>query len=269
MRIGVFDSGIGGLTVLRELRRKLPGHSTLYLGDTARVPYGTKSPQTIRRYAQANADFLIREGIDYLVVACNTASAYGLDELASLPIPVSGVIEPGAHAAVDGLGVISQARIGILGTPATVRSGAYDRAIHALAPEAVVESIACPLFVPLVEEGWEGTTIAHDAARRYLEPWLAKKGAAPATVILGCTHYPMLKDTLQDVLGPDVRLVDSAEAMALHVKRVIANAETEHQPTHRMFLTDASEGFARLAQRFFPEVGSPQIEVVDLEVFSH
>lgn len=266
MRIGVFDSGIGGLTVLRELRRRLPGHSTLYLGDTARVPYGTKSPQTIRRYAQANAEFLMREGIDYLVVACNTASAHGLEELSGLPIRVSGVIEPGAQAAVE---LSSTDRIGILGTPATVRSGAYTRAIHERRRGAKVDSIACPLFVPLVEEGWEGTSIARDAARLYLEPWICDPSARPDTVILGCTHYPMLKDMLQDVLGGDVRLIDSAEAVAKHVEREIAGSNTEARPAHRLFLTDASEGFVRLAGRFFPEAGQPQVELVDLEVVPH
>jgi len=172
MRIGVFDSGIGGLTVLREVRRHCAGHSTLYLGDTARVPYGTKSPQTIRRYAIANAELLMREGIDFLVVACNTASAFALEELsAAIPIPVCGVIEPGADLAVEHAQKSAGRFVGVLGTPGTVRSGAYARAIHNRRSDLRVESIACPLFVPLVEEGWENTEIARGAAEIYLKKW--------------------------------------------------------------------------------------------------
>lgn len=277
MRIGVFDSGVGGLTVLRELLRHCPGHSTIYLGDTARVPYGSKSPQTVRRYAMLNADFLLREGIDFLVVACNTASAFAIDEMASLPIPVLGVIEPGAALAARRLAENSHANspgdlganiVGVLGTAGTVRSGAYDRALHSLDASIRVESIACPLFVPLAEEGWVTGPIARATAESYLAPWLAPGAARPGVVILGCTHYPLLKPVLQDVLGQETQLIDSAEAVALAVQQKLAGTKPEPNPTHRLFLTDASEGFARQARRFLGEFTSglePSIEVVDLE----
>ncbi len=266
MRIGVFDSGIGGLTVLREIQRRLPRHSTVYLGDTARVPYGTKSPQTIRRYARLNAEFLLGQGIEFLVIACNTASAFALEELAALPVPVVGVIEPGAELAVR---LARGGKIGVLGTPGTVRSGAYERAIHRLDSALAVESIACPLFVPLVEEGWEETEIAAQAARAYLAPWLAGAGGKPQTVILGCTHYPLLKPTIQKALGNETTLVDSAEAVASHVESKLIGAREETEPSRKIFLTDASESFIRFAQNFLG--GSPSseesgIEIVDLDL---
>lgn len=265
MRIGVFDSGVGGLTVLRELMRHCPGQSTIYLGDTARVPYGTKSPQTVRRYALLNADFLLREGIDALVIACNTASAYALEELARLPVPVIGVIEPGARLAAERT---RTGRIGVLGTAGTVRSGAYERALRAIDPGLSVEAIACPLFVPLAEEGWVGGPIVKQTAEIYLAPWVNEPNGAPDAVILGCTHYPLLKPALQEVLGPDMALIDSAESVALAVAEHLAPAKQGTNSSHRIFLTDASEGFIRQASLFlgeqFTEIDAP-IEVVDLE----
>lgn len=267
MRIGVFDSGVGGLTVLREIRRQCPGHSTLYLGDTARVPYGTKSPETVRRYATLNAEFLQREGIDFLVIACNTAAAHAMDELEALPIPVVGVIEPGARLAVEYTETIQgRGRIGVLGTAGTIRSRAYEFAVRDLDASLPVESIACPLFVPLAEEGWTGNEIALASARKYLAPWNDRDAERPDVVILGCTHYPLLKTTIQKVLGGEVRLIDSAEAVAADVARRIADESMEPRPSHRLFLTDASEGFLRLAHQFLAEFDDPKLEIEWIDI---
>ncbi len=207
MFIGVFDSGIGGLTVLRSLHRAWPGHSTIYLGDTARVPYGSKSPQTITRYAMQVARYLMGQGVELIVVACNTASSAALPELEkALPIPVVGVIGPGARAAAD---ASRDGRIGVIGTAATIASGAYEHAIKLLRPDAIISSIACPLFVPLADEGWESTPVARAVAEKYLEPWLPGKESRPDTVVLGCTHYPVLRPVLGQVLGRDIQLIDS------------------------------------------------------------
>jgi len=267
MRIGVFDSGVGGLTVLREIRRQCPGHSTLYLGDTARVPYGTKSPETVRRYATLNAEFLQREGIDFLVIACNTAAAHAMDELEALPIPVIGVIEPGARLAVECIEPVrGHGRIGVLGTAGTIRSRAYEFAIRDLDATVPVESIACPLFVPLAEEGWTDNEIALGAARKYLAPWNDRDAERPDVVILGCTHYPLLKGMIQEVLGDGVRLIDSAETVAADVARRIADESLEARPSHRLFLTDASEGFLRLAHQFLAEFDDPKLEIEWIDI---
>jgi glutamate racemase len=249
----VFDSGIGGLTVLRALRRRLPAEDTVYLGDTARVPYGPKSPETVRRYAAEAAEFLLGQGIKLLVVACNTATARALPELSeSLPVPVIGVVEPGAREAArrsdSGL-------IGVIGTQGTVDSGAYEAAILGLRPEAVVEGLACPLFVALVEEGWTEGEVARLTAERYLRPLLDR---GIDTLVLGCTHYPLLRPLLQDVAGPAVTLVDSAEATADAVQRALerrglgAPAEAG-RGTARYFVTDDAGRFRRLAARWLDE----------------
>ena len=261
MNIGVFDSGIGGVTVLRALRRRWPGHSTTYLGDTARVPYGTKSPQTVARYARQVAHCLLAEGIDLLVVACNTASAHALDSLADLPVPVVGVIEPGARAAAA---ATRGGPIGVIGTSGTIASGAYERAIHRLRPGTSVLSIACPLFVPLADEGWEDSPIARLAAERYLEPWRPGRAGRPDTVVLGCTHYPVLRPALAEVLGPGIELIDSAETNAESVAPYLAHLPAESDPLHRLFVTDGAPGFAAVAARL---LGGPvpPLEVIDLE----
>src|SRR5690348_6087741 len=207
--VGVFDSGIGGLTVAHEVIRQLPHESVLYFGDTARVPYGPKSPDTVRRYSREIAAFLTGEGIKTLVVACNTATAHALPALRDdVPLPVIGVIEPGARAAVR---ATRGGHIGVIGTAGTIKSGAYERAIRELDPSVRITARACPLFVPLVEEGW----VDHDAtrmiARAYLAPLLREN---VDTVVLGCTHYPLLKPLLAEVLGAEVALIDSAEETA-------------------------------------------------------
>ena len=245
--IGVFDSGVGGLTVVRELLRQLPGESILYVGDTARVPYGPKSPDTVRRYSREIADFLCEQGVKAVVVACNTATAHALESLrAELPVPVIGVVEPGARAAV----AASRSRhIGVIGTAGTINSFAYERAIRAMAPDAVITSRACPLFVPLVEEGWTDHEVTRLVAREYLQP-LAKAGVD--TLVLGCTHYPLLKSIVGSIME-HVRLIDSAEQTALEVRQLLAERRLlagASSPAHRFFATDAAGQMLRLGQRF-------------------
>lgn len=261
MLIGVFDSGIGGLTVLKELWHKLPAHSTLYLGDTARVPYGTKSAQTVVRYAQQVSAMLIDQGIDLLVVACNTASAHAMPTLTQLPVPVVGVVEPGARAALE---QGSAKHVGVIGTTATVASAAYEQALRRVQPGIRVSSLACPLFVPLVEEGWEHTDVAQAAARRYLAHWADPEADRPDTLVLGCTHYPALKPLLHQLLGDSVRLIDSAEATASVVARRLADAPPEDRPEHRILVTDGAPGFSEIASRLLDRP-MPRLDVVDLD----
>lgn len=250
--IGIFDSGLGGLTVLKEIARLLPYESTVYLGDTARVPYGNKSKDTIVRYSFENARFLLRHHIKLLVIACNTASAFALEEIRSaLPIPVIGVIEPGAKAATA---ATRTGRVGIIGTEGTIKSGAYCSAIKALAPDVKTFTQACPMFVPLAEEGWTDNSIAIDTAAMYLAP-LKKFGID--TLVLGCTHYPLLKRTIAKVMGPGVKLIDSAEAAAQEVRRTLAeNGIANGQntaPSRRFYVTDSPERFIKVGKTFFGE----------------
>jgi glutamate racemase len=250
--IGVFDSGVGGLTVAAALRRRLPGESILYLGDTARLPYGSKSPETVTRYTLRNIEFLAERGVKAVVVACNTASALALpmlDAALHLKVPTWGVIEPGARKAAE----LSRGRIGILATEATVRSDAYPRALRALRPELDIRSQACPLFVPLVEEGWHDDPVTEQVAERYLRPLL---DAGVDTLVLGCTHYPLLVPVLRRVAGPDVTLVDSAAAVAEVVARDLAAgamAAATHEPEHHVCVTDAGDKFRELAGRILGE----------------
>ncbi len=257
--IGVFDSGVGGLTVVAALRRRAAGASILYLGDTARLPYGTKSRRTVRRYSQTNVDFLERRGVDALVVACNTASAMALEHLV-VQAPCWGVLAPGASAAV----AAASAHVGVIATESTVRSGAYVDAIRRLGPELRVSQRACPLLVPLVEEGWEDDSITEQVARRYVTPLLA---AGVDTLLLGCTHYPMLRSLLARVCGADVALVDSAEAAGELVARELRARgwlvdEAQATAEIRLFATDAGPRFADLAERI---LGAPvTLEWVDV-----
>src|SRR4051812_4127255 len=201
--IGVFDSGIGGLTVVRELMRQLPQESVVYFGDTARVPYGPKSPDTVRRYSREIASFLLKQQAKAIVIACNTATAHALSVLREeFSVPVIGVVEPGARAAAR---ATSGGRIGVIGTAGTVASGAYDRAIRAILPDARVVTKACPLLVPLVEEGWIDHPVTAQVAREYLAPLMDEQ---IDTLVLGCTHYPLLKDVLCRALGRGVTLID-------------------------------------------------------------
>ena len=251
--IGIFDSGIGGLTVLREITRLLPKENTIYLGDTARVPYGSKSKETVERYSLEVAHFLLKYGIKMLVAACNTASAYALDRLKKeLAIPVIGVIEPGAKAA---LLATRTKRIGVIGTEGTIRSNAYASAIKALDPDVSTFTKACPLFVPLAEEGWTDDSVTFSVAERYLGEL---KAHGIDTLVLGCTHYPLLKGVLAKVMGPGVTLIDSAESTAEEVKRVLIensmqNNGADAHAAHRFFVTDSPERFVTVGRRFFGE----------------
>lgn len=245
--IGIFDSGVGGLTVCKEIIRHLPGENLIYLGDTARVPYGTKSAQTVERYALEAAGFLVEQGVKLLVVACNTASAVALPALRErFNLPVIGVIEPGARRAVNSC----NQRIGVIGTEGTINSGRYEEAIRSLLPEAKVFTAACPLFVPLAEEGWAEHEVARLASREYLQPLIE---AQIDTLVLGCTHYPLLRNTLQQVLGPDVRLVDSAEETALCVAELFSQqglARPEHGGGREFYVTDVPTRFERVGRAF-------------------
>jgi glutamate racemase len=278
--IGIFDSGVGGLTVYRALHEGLPQERFVYLGDTARVPYGTKSLATVERYAVENARFLAAHGIKLLVVACNTASALALPAIrANVGMSVVGVIEPGARAAVE---ASKGGRIGVIATEATVRSGAYSRAIRELAPEAEVSERACPLFVALAEEGWAESDVARKVAAEYLTEL---SGGRVDALVLGCTHYPILRRVIQETVGREVRLIDSGEATA---RSVAVALEREGLRRHEFetatgqllkerarerrlcddldhfYVTDAEERFARVAERF---LGSAPTRLEAVEVW--
>ena len=245
--IGVFDSGIGGLTVAAALRELLPHEDIYYIGDTARVPYGGKSQATIERYSVEISGMLLAAGAKMIVAACNTASALGVPQLEqTLEVPVTGVIMPGARAAV---GATRNGHVGVIGTRATVRSGAYERAIRALAPEVRVTSQACPMLVPAIEEGWLDDPITESICARYLDS-LVRSGID--TLVLGCTHYPLLKPALARYLGADIRLVDSADNCAIAVRELLAKygiaAPEERQGRLEVALTDASDGFLPVAE---------------------
>lgn len=253
--IGVFDSGIGGLTVLKALSEVLPGENFVYLGDTARAPYGTKSNEVILRYSRENAQFLLAKGIKLLVVACNTASAVALEAIArETTVPVVGVIEPGARAAIK---ASRSGRIGVIGTEATIASGAYTALIRKLRPKAEIYTRACPLLVPLVEEGWTDNAIAELTVEHYLQ---SLKTAGIDTLLLGCTHYPLLADAIARALGPEVRLVDSASATAGAVRELLAARKlfsAKGRGMRGFFVTEAPDRFVRVGRRFFgPEVES-------------
>src|SRR5690606_10434790 len=250
--IGVFDSGIGGLTVARALYERLPGESTIYFGDTARVPYGPKSPETVRRYSLEILHWLLGQGVKLVVVACNTSTAHALGALREQsPVPVIGVIEPGARAAVA---ATRGGPVGVIGTAGTIASKAYPRAIHALAPGLRVEQAACPLFVPLVEEGWFDHPAAELIARDYLRPLAA---AAVDVLVLGCTHYPLLKPLLGRVMGQEVRLIDSAAETARAVAETLATEGLEapagQAVFHRFVVSDDEPRFRQVGSRVIGE----------------
>ncbi|MBU0551051.1 glutamate racemase [Myxococcota bacterium] len=264
--IGIFDSGLGGLTVAAAIAARLPSERTLYLGDTARVPYGNRSPATVVRYARNNVAFLRERGVKLIVVACNTVSAQGLGGLADGGhLPIIGVIRPGARAAL----AASEGEIAVLGTPGTVRSGAYEQAIHEIDPQRVVRAYACPLFVPLVEAGWLNHPVTYKVAEEYLSPLI---GTGVDTLILGCTHYPLLRGVIDEVatrlLGRRLRIIDSAEAVAAAVEGFLdeARLRATATPRRRFFVTDAPEGVEEIAARFWGDaVGEPlKLEHVDL-----
>ncbi|TAM46031.1 MAG: glutamate racemase [Acidobacteria bacterium] len=256
--IAIFDSGIGGLTVLAALRRRLPAERFVYLGDTARLPYGTKSAETVVRYAVRAAGFLAGHDAKLLVVACNTVSASALPALEeAMEVPVVGVVAPGARTAL----AVTHGRVGVIGTESTVASGAYGRALRALDPEIDVVARACPLFVPLAEEGWWDHPVTREVAALYLEPFA--RGRVD-TLILGCTHYPLLRPAIAAAVGDDVRLVDSAEAVAAEVEALVARRELAGSGGGvRLLVTDAAARIDRIARLILPDT-AVNLELVDL-----
>src|SRR5258706_922088 len=249
--IGLFDSGIGGLTVLQQIIEKLPRENTVYLGDTARSPYGTKSVETVLRYSFENADFLLQKGVKLVVVACNTSTAVALAALEeNLTVPVVGVIEPGARGALK---KTRNKRVGVIGTEGTIQSGAYTQALKRLDPKVEVYSRACPLFVPLVEEGW----LDNEVVERTVESYLASlKKSGIDTLILGCTHYPLLKKAIRKFMGREVRLVDSAEETADEVSALLQKRSLEREKgkgSASFFVTDVPDRFIKVGRRFLGE----------------
>lgn len=259
--IGIFDSGIGGLTVFSAIKERLPNEALVYLGDTARVPYGTKSAETVVRYSRENAEFLEGQGVKAIVVACNTASAVALEDLRQrCKVPVLGVVEPGVRAA---LAASSAKRIGVVGTRATIASDAYGLLLRDLHSGANVVSVACPLFVPLVEEGWLSGEIVEEITKRYCAEL---EYARVDTLILGCTHYPLLKEAIAKVIGPDVTLVDSGEAAAAALACLIDNegmASSGAACGDRLYVTDVPGQFEAVARRFLGGM-MPMVERVNL-----
>ena len=266
--IGIFDSGVGGLTVLKALRARLPAEHLLYLGDTARLPYGTKGPDTVSRYAVQAAGHLVERGIKLLVVACNTASAVAMPALMSefAPLPVMGVVEAGAEAAVK---VSRTGHIAVLATESTVWGGAYARAIQSRRSDARVYSQACSLFVALAEEGWTQGPLVESVVREYLQPLLdEKKREGLDSLVLGCTHFPLLKETIGHVAGADVKLVDSGETVAEAVAKLLSEkglARGSGRGDARYLATDGPERFARVGSLFLGEaLTASDVEIVDL-----
>jgi glutamate racemase len=268
--IGIFDSGVGGLTVAKEIARHLPNESIIYLGDTARVPYGIKSPETVIRYSRQNAKFLKEKGIKLLVVACNTSSAVSLSILREeTDMPVIGVIEPGARGAVRST---RSGNIGVIGTEATVKSGAYEKAINQwsvgsgqwLEKEVEVVAKACPLFVPLAEEGWFENEVAETTAEIYLKDF---RGNGVDVLVLGCTHYPLLKKTIQKTVGDKVVLIDSAEETAREVEFLLKEKGLLSDGKSRFvdfYVTDNPERFSKVGKVFLGENGFGRLSLVDL-----
>jgi|SRR5690242_15414696 glutamate racemase len=259
--IGVFDSGFGGLTVLRELRRMLPGADYLYFGDTAHLPYGAKSVRTVTKYAVASAQFLESQGIDLLVVACNTATALALNEIkAALKVPVIGVVEPGAEQAER---KSRTKKAAVIATEATISSHAYRRALESLG--VLSKEQACPLFVPLVEEGWVDHPVTEQVAHIYIDQVFRNGHDGADVLLLGCTHYPLIRPLLERVVPPGVEIVDSAESTAAKVVEVLGAGRDGRSPgTLRCFATDSVEKFRRIGENF---LGCPieSIELIDIE----
>jgi glutamate racemase len=272
--IGIFDSGVGGLTVYRALHERLPNERFVYLGDTARVPYGTKSLATVERYAVENSRFLASHGIKLLVVACNTASALALPAIRSaISVPVIGVIEPGSRAAVE---VAQGGNIGVIATEATVQSHAYSKAIASIGFSSRVIERACPLFVPLAEEGWANSDVVRLVARDYLSEL---NETTLSALVLGCTHYPILKDIISETVGREVKLIDSGAATARDVESLLESSDLTHEDTldlyqerqlcddlDHFYVTDAAERFAKVAERF---LGSAPSILEAVEIWGH
>ncbi|MBF0516638.1 MAG: glutamate racemase [Nitrospirae bacterium] len=264
--IGIFDSGVGGLTVLKEIHARLPAESTIYLGDTARVPYGIRSAETVIKYSLENSSFLVEKGIKLLIIACNTASAVSLDIIRNtFKIPVLGVIDPGAKAAAL---ATKNSRVGVIGTEATIKSGAYGRTIRRINPGISVIERSCPLFVPLVEEGWLDDEVVELIVRRYLTQM---KLSNIDTLVLGCTHYPLLKKVIKKVMGDDVVLIDSAIEKAKNVSNILTSSgllkPLDTPISRKYYVTDAPERFQEIGKRFMLEAldDITKIEIASLE----
>jgi glutamate racemase len=261
--IGMFDSGVGGLTVLREVMSQLPEESTIYFGDTARVPYGSKSRDVIVRFSIEISQFLVQERVKMIVVACNTASAFALSALSSrFDLPIIGVIKPGAQAAME---ATKTQRVGVIGTEGTIESQAYSEAIHALNPKVEVFGQACPLIVPLVEEGWLDKPVAKEIVKEYLTPLLSNQ---IDTMVLGCTHYPLLKNLLRDIAGSQVKLIDSAQETARAVAQRLKETNLEapvgfKSVLRRFYVSDAPEKFEKIGRRFLGQ-DIPGVKLVDI-----
>jgi len=259
--IGVFDSGVGGLTVAKELMRLLPHEKIVYFGDTARVPYGIKSADTVTKFSLENILFLLKKNVKLVVVACNTSSSLALPTIKKyFEIPLIGVIAPGAKQATF---ATRNKRVGVIATRATIRSSSYVKEIHRIDPTIKVFTVACPLFVPLVEEGWVNTKITEQVARTYLAPLKKQK---VDTLILGCTHYPLLKKVIANELGTSVRLIDSAYQVAQEVKHVLREGDLfsmKRKPAHEFYVTDEQALFRDVAQNF---LGRPvrKVKVVNV-----
>ena len=263
--IGVFDSGVGGLTVVKQLMKKLPSENIIYFGDTARIPYGTKSEEIVRRFALEDSFFLLEKNVKIVVVACNTASSVAVSMLQTiLDVPVIGVIEPGAEAAVRNS---RNRKIGVIGTAATIRSSSYRKKVLQSSNKAQVISQACPLFVSLVEEGWIEDEATILIARRYLQTMIENH---VDTLILGCTHYPLLKNTIQKVLGDNVRLIDSGVETAITVAKILEEkrmlANPDQIAKNKFYLSDMPYKFQEIAERFL-ERTIPHVETVNFEQF--
>jgi len=260
--IGIFDSGIGGLTVFKEIVAKLPDENIIYLGDTARVPYGIRSAETVTRYSFENTNFLLSQEIKMLVVACNTATAISLEAVKKeYPLPVIGVLEPGARAAVA---ATKTRKVGVIGTEATIASNAYERAIKRLAPDVEVTSLACPLFVQLVEEGWTDNDVAELVAEKYLAPF---RTTGIDTLVLGCTHYPLLKAVISKAVGPGITLIDSATETAKDVAEVLEKlhwrGSGKGEGIRKFYVTDTPTRFEKIGKRF---LGGSQLRAEKVKV---
>lgn len=266
--IGVFDSGVGGLTVAREIMRQLPDERIVYFGDTARVPYGSKSKETIIRFSRQIIRFLKTKNVKAIVVACNTASALALEEIQSeLDIPIIGVLKPGAKVAAE---TTQNGKIGVIATESTIASQLYTRVIQSHLPQAQVLGKPCPLFVPLVEEGWMKDPVTMEVANRYLEPL---KESGIDTLILGCTHYPLLRSTVRQVMGEEVNLVNPAYETAIELKHLLGemNLLNDGQgrfegPIHQFYVSDAAEKFKNFANSILP-YGIDTTQLIHIEEY--
>ncbi len=250
--IGVFDSGVGGLTVIKELIRQLPNEDIIYFGDTARVPYGIKSKETVIRFSIENILFLLKNDVKLICVACNTVSSVALPVIKNhFRVPIVGVITPGVREAVY---ATHNKRVGVIGTSGTIKSGSYEQEIKQLDSSVKVTAVACPLFVPFAEEGWLEGSVVIEVAKTYLKPM---KEAGVDTVILGCTHYPLLKPVIRQVMGEGVRLIDSAKQVAIEVKKILSAeslCNSQRKGKHKFYVSDNPEWFSNLANRFLGQL---------------